>query len=630
MRGPRLLLDWFVIAALATLIVLAFGLTGLTERLDNLVYDRLISLRAPPPNDKIFIVAIDNRSLAELGKWPWSRQTHIQLLNQLAKTRPKAIAYDVLFTEPSADDAALAAALTKAAPVYLPLLLDAPSAQNRGYGTVEPVPLLRAAAASIGHVNVHFDGDGLVRRADVALRTENRDVLHVMQLMAERNAANPVQIPILFQPKTETFRTASFVDVMRGEVPALFLRDKYVIIGATGDGMGDQFPVPLPGGGLMSGVDLQANMLNTMLSRLRVEQVPRWIACGAALLPLWILLLGLWRWRPTALLALSLGLITTAVLGCVVLFIGTGWWLPPAPALLALVFVCPVWGWRRLAALSASVEHETARFGLARTAAPSRFSGADHIADRVDDMRAAMQHSRDLRDQAQEREAALQMLSHDMRAPQASIITLLESESKELAPALRSRLTGYARRTLALADNFVQLARVNETSFSPEEVNLSDLASEAIDELYPIYAARKILVFGTGLGEPNYIMAEPGLLIRVLLNLLDNAIKYSSDGGTVECAVQYEGRYVRLKITDQGSGMSAAQAAGLFTRFGSIGGKRLAGASGAGLGLTLVKSAMERHGGTVDCSSAPGAGSCFTLRFPAVDIASADVIHSSV
>ncbi len=620
MRGSRLLLDWCLIAACSTLLVVGFTLSGLTARVDNLLYDRLIVLRTTPPSDRLILIAIDNRSLQALGKWPWPRRYHAALLNQLAKVHPQAIAYDVLFTEAAVDDRALATAMRSAAPVYLPVLLDTPNAAGSLFSAVEPVPVLRQAAAGIGHVNVHFDNDGLVRRADLKVETDHHYWRHLMGLLAGANTNSPSPMPILFQPQIDAFQTSSFVDVMRGEVPAAFFKDRLVIVGATGDGMGDQFPVPLRGGGLMSGVDLQANMLNTMLAGRTGGTVPSGLSCCAALVPLWILLIGLWRWRPMTLLLVSLALVGSELIAAIGLFWGTGWWLAPTPAVLALMLVYSIWGWRRLAALSASVEYETRDFRGRRVSA-SRFAPVDRIADQVSDMRSAMAQSRTIRQSAQAREEALQMLSHDMRAPQASIITLLESESKSMAPALRARLSGYARRTLALADNFVQLARVNETPFAPEVVNLCDLVNEAIDDVYPLSAARKVDVVGVTIDEPHYVMAEPGLLIRALLNLLDNAIKYSPDGGSIECSVLREGTHVRCTIADHGVGMTEAQATALFQRFGPVGSGRNTGSSGAGLGLMLVKSVVERHGGTISYAGAENQGSAFSICLPAVDVA---------
>jgi CHASE2 domain-containing sensor protein len=89
-------------------------------------------LRAPPADDRILIVAIDNDSLRRIGRWPWGRETHAALLDRLAAAHPRAIAYDVLFTEPNPADPALAAAMTRAKPVFAPLLFETPGLNGRG------------------------------------------------------------------------------------------------------------------------------------------------------------------------------------------------------------------------------------------------------------------------------------------------------------------------------------------------------------------------------------------------------------------------------------------------------------------------------------------------------------------
>jgi CHASE2 domain-containing sensor protein/two-component sensor histidine kinase len=602
------------------LIVVILAASGITVRADNLLYDRLQGARAPLPSDQIIVVAIDNRSLQALGKWPWPRKIHAQLLTQLARAQPKAIAYDVLFPEPSAEDGALALAMRQAAPVYLPLLIDNSGVNGSGVSAVLPVPVLAQAAAGIGEVNVHSDGDSLVRRADPSMTINRRIWPHLMTLLTPA-AQRPTHIfPIAYQPTVSAFRTASFIDVYNGQLPDVFLRDKIVLVGATGDGMGDQFAVPIRFGGKMTGIDLQANMLNTMLVGLPITPLPRWADVLLALIPIWVLLVSLWRWRPGALLVISLLLLLSCIAASVALFLTLGWWWPPTPALVGLAFVYPLWGWRRLAALSNTVESETTAFNAA-TQMGDTIIGAGP-ADQVERQRLALQSAfasgRAVAANAREREQALQMLSHDMRAPQASIITLLETDAKDLSPAFKSRVAGYARRTLALADNFVQLARVQESVFRPEELNLSDVVNEAIDELYPLYSARHIHVTAEGIDEPHYIMGEPALLVRVIINVIDNAIKYSPDNSTIACSLIYDGHDVRCVIADQGSGMSDAQIAALFQRFSPIGTERNTGSAGSGLGLALVKSAVERHGGKISCTSAIGAGTAFTLSFPAI------------
>lgn len=620
MRGTRLLFDWSAIAALATLIVIALAATGLTARADNILYDRLQSWRAPPPSDQIIVVGMDNRSLQALGKWPWARRVHAQLLTQLAKAHPKAIAYDVLFPEPSADDAALAAALRAAAPVYLPLLIDNTGVSGSGVSVVPPVPMLREAAAGIGEVNVRADGDSLVRHADPLLTINGHNWPHLMTLLIPPRQAPAHTLAIAYQPAIDSFRTASFIDVYNGQIPDVFFRNKLVLVGATGDGMGDQFTVPIAFGGKMTGIDLQANMLNTMLVGTPITPLPRWLNIVAALIPLWILLASLWRWRPRVLLLVSLALLVGCFLTSIGLFAAFGWWWPPTPALVGLAFVYPLWGWRRLAALTDTVERETSAYATATNTVVQTVSGGpkDQVERQRSALRAALANGKNLAEKAQAREQALQMLSHDMRAPQASIITLLETEAKGLTPALKNRVAGYARRTLALADNFVQLARVQESDFRPEEVNLSDIVNEAIDELFPIYSARGIHVAADGIDEPHYISGEPGLLMRVIVNVIDNAIKYSPQNSTIRCSLIYDGRDVRCLIADQGVGMTETQIARLFERFSAIGSERHTGSAGSGLGLALVKSAVERHGGKISCTSVPGKGSAFTLSFPAI------------
>ncbi|MGA0606551.1 CHASE2 domain-containing protein [Phenylobacterium sp. VNQ135] len=221
----------------------------------------------------------------------------------------------------------------------------------------------------------------------------------------------------------------------------------------------------------------------------------------------------------------------------------------------------------------------------------------------------------ELKAAAAQREQIIQLLSHDMRAPQSSILALLETAPPEAVPPdLKQRLAGYARRTLALAGNFVQLARARSSALAFELVDLGDILVEAADELWPL--ARQAGVRIDVLSEGEHLIAgERDLLTRAFINLLDNAIKYSAAGTVVTCrlAESRNGAFL-VTIVDQGVGMSAEQLGRLFTPF-----QRFASGSasdGTGLGLSLVAQVMARHGATIECRSAPGEGATFTLAFP--------------
>ncbi|MEN9426870.1 MAG: hypothetical protein RLZZ220_1219, partial [Pseudomonadota bacterium] len=135
------------------------------ERLDLLLYDSLEPLVAPAPaaEPPAVIVAIDEPSLAALGRWPWDRDVHGRLLDRLGEAGAAAVGVSILFAEPGAGDSQLAAALARSGRVSLPV---APAEAPGGHGVqaLLPLPELAAGAAGIGHVDVELDADALVRR----------------------------------------------------------------------------------------------------------------------------------------------------------------------------------------------------------------------------------------------------------------------------------------------------------------------------------------------------------------------------------------------------------------------------------------------------------------------------------
>jgi len=219
-----------------------------------------------------------------------------------------------------------------------------------------------------------------------------------------------------------------------------------------------------------------------------------------------------------------------------------------------------------------------------------------------------------------EREAALQFLSHDMRSPQSSIISLLEQYRDAIDhPDLADRITGLAWRTLTLADNFVQLARVEAAAFNPEEIDLGEVLTEAADDLWSQASKRDVRIALDGIDQPHYLLAERDTLRRALVNLIDNAVKFSPEGGTVRCTVATVdgGRFVECVIADEGPGMSAERRANPFRRYGAhqaAPGSRYS----VGLGLAYVGAAVARHGGEIACAPNTPHGTRFTLRFPAL------------
>jgi len=222
-----------------------------------------------------------------------------------------------------------------------------------------------------------------------------------------------------------------------------------------------------------------------------------------------------------------------------------------------------------------------------------------------------------------QRDDFVQLLTHDMRSPQASILAILETTAPERMPVREANaIRQYAERTLRLADEFVQLARAENLEYALEEVELGDMLMDAIDDLWPQSNAKSIDIVTQG-DCRLLVMGERSLLTRALVNVIGNAIKYSHEGTTITCALAEEVRgdgtsWARCSIADQGPGMDAQLRATIFERFrrGPVGvGPKT---SGAGLGLSFVQTVVIRHHGEITCESEPGAGATFTFSLPAL------------
>jgi signal transduction histidine kinase len=112
------------------------------------------------------------------------------------------------------------------------------------------------------------------------------------------------------------------------------------------------------------------------------------------------------------------------------------------------------------------------------------------------------------------------------------------------------------------------------------------------------------------------VEADPDAFEQALTNLVDNAVKYSQKAGKITVSAQVKDCSLRIHVQDQGIGISEHETQKIFNQFYRGENSRSGKQYGSGLGLTLVKQILEAHQGTVELSSEPGKGSCFTLNFP--------------
>ena len=215
-------------------------------------------------------------------------------------------------------------------------------------------------------------------------------------------------------------------------------------------------------------------------------------------------------------------------------------------------------------------------------------------------------------------------VSHELRTPLTSIVgyvelLLDEDDSANLDDEQRQFLGIIDRnchRLTRLVDDILFIARVDagRLSLDLQEVDLGKLASLAVESARP-FAARKDIALELQ-AEPDLpaLHADPTRMNQLIDNLISNAIKYTTEGGTAAVVVARNGDAIHLEVSDTGVGIPPEELEKLFVRFFRASTSGVA--SGTGLGLSIVKSIVEAHRGTIDVESTLGEGTTFLVDLP--------------
>ena len=752
--------EWFAVTLLCTVLTVLAAMEGWLWRIDQSIYDSVLTTWTRPPGPDVAIISIDDASLASLGRWPWSRRVHAALIDRVREAGARALVMDILFEAPSNDDPDADRALAQAMRAYGRVVLPMSQATTGSMlsGEVLPLPMFAQAAAALGHSQVEFDSDGIARSVYLwegfGAARHPQLALALLRLVAPA-AAGHYPPPAGTAPDDQQWRRAgwlripfagppgtyphySYRAILAGEVPDAALRGKVLLVGATAAGMADAVPTPTSGlSRPMPGVELQANVFDSLRAGQAVDPLPAWVAAlvGAVFVVLLMLTL-LYAEARTGLLASFLLAALAVLLAGIGLHLGN--WFGPAPAAVGCLLAYPLWSWRRLEATQRyldaeliALEREGSPLGLNR--ATTGLTAADPLEQRIRIVRQAAQHRRDVRrfiadtlehlpigvvviDQTnrvilhnerarhllgafrseallsalrelpwppyvpmrdglpdlsgfagirqfeltpdkkhyllvsvadlvtdtssqpgrvigladitmmheaqRSREDTMHFLSHDLRAPLASILTLIDGYSGTPAEQVAQipRIARYARSALDLADGLFRLVRAEGSD--PKdfvELDLAGLVDSAADEVWPQAHARGIRIdVDTRAAEEEeaIVRGDFSLLRRAVINLLTNAIKYGAANSTVSVSLSAEGPDWVIRVSDQGAGIPADALPKLFKRFSRIVDEGRDKPTGVGLGLLIVKTVAERHGGNVTVESQAGQGSTFELRLP--------------
>src|SRR5690606_14566434 len=298
-------------------------------------------------------------------------------------------------------------------------------------------------------------------------------------------------------------------------------------------------------------------------------------------------------------------------------------WMGPSAALVGIVLAYPIWNWRIQEATLRQVDAELDQLyeqnlmhGQALPNSGQTPQGAA-LPARMVRLHQAMGL---LRQAIGQREEALRFLSHDMRSPQNAILALTQLQRYGKAPLaeaeLLDRVDRCASRTLGLVDGFVRLARAESTALDFQAIDLGELLHAVCDERWPMARRRRIVIAVDATPGRAIVQADGDMLGRALGNLVDNAVHYSPDGAHVLCRLYAEANHWIVSVKDKGRGLSADQQARLFEPFQRFDVDSPGNPEGSGLGLALVHTVVQRHGGRVEVESARGHGSVFRVILP--------------
>lgn len=218
-------------------------------------------------------------------------------------------------------------------------------------------------------------------------------------------------------------------------------------------------------------------------------------------------------------------------------------------------------------------------------------------------------------------------LSHELRTPITAIGLLAESMASQIDSGISDvrRIRSYVEKIETeamhlgqMTNELLDLAKIEsgEGMQMDDSVDLTSLISATLSRMEPYAASNRVVLLAVPpTGASASIRGNAERIGQALINLLQNAVKFSHSGGVVRVSTEWHATEVLVRVVDQGIGISSADIDRVFERFYKSDRSRT-GRSGTGLGLAITRHIIEAHGGTVSVKSEPGEGSSFTISLP--------------
>jgi signal transduction histidine kinase len=602
------------IGLLATAFVIAWlgSYRFFRAQVDNAAYDSMFRLYRPTPwQPQSAILAIDEATLARQNGMH-IRQPLADALDLIASVHPTVVAIDVTLTDSSdeAADHALHDAFCRTPRLVLSaLLMDDPVRWE------EPLPQFAQCAAAIGHVHAEPDDNDSITRSislEKTAGTSRRWALALEAFRLSRGGSTilehqggyatgdvevgGVTIPVertdegrlmrvRFVPPGMTIPKISLQHLLDDHSLASAFRDKAVFVGVTGESLvRDRLFTPYAFGRSTTGIEINDSAFETIAQQLFITDVGEQ----------WVLLF-------------SIALVVAAGLSFRYL---PGWWAYAggAAVLLAAIFMPYICFTHRKV------------FSLATPLAAAVMA----------DLTAAMFYHlvvrRNWRMEQSTRERyqqAMHFVTHEMRTPLSAIqgsseliskYALTEEKRKQVADLINSE----SKRLARMVEVFLHVERLNagQMELKPEAIAVQQLVEVCVTRVRPVAERKRITITVETITAELQLSGDRELMEYACYNLLTNAVKYSPQRTEVTVTARGSQGFVRIAVRDQGIGMDPKEVKQIFHKFYRTKKAEESGEAGTGIGLSIVQQIVEQHGGQIEVTSQPGAGSCFTLVLP--------------
>ncbi|OIP38777.1 hypothetical protein AUJ95_06330 [Candidatus Desantisbacteria bacterium CG2_30_40_21] len=634
MKTKKQKYPWLLISLVVGILVSSLYGSGLLDRLEWVVYDLKFQLRGKMVSDKnIVIVAIDEQSLKDLGRWPWSRRCHAELIDKLSRAGARTIAFDVLLAEPEWQDPDGDKKLVQATKASSNIIyLTACNFIEGKLKWIKPFPCLAQAAAGLGHGELESPTDGVQRRIKLAREIKGerfyafgleivRNYLRVKKIdeLEDSIACGNLRLPkrpMYINFTGSSYEQISYWRVLSGKFPADFFKGKIVLVGATAKCMGDIRLTPFSKGiPLANGIEIHADIIQTILkgnyiiplNKLSIILLILLLSLGTA-----ILIQGLKIRHGIIVIGL---LLANIAIVCFSAFYHLHLHVPFIPLVLVILLVAISIIFWKIFLVEQKLTEKILEF----------FKVTRKKEDMIEQVEAIAELTRRLKELDQLKSDLMSMVAHDFRTPLTVIkgytALMLDGDAGTISKTQQEFLNTIdesSDKLLNLITDFLDVTRIESGKFEMKytEFDLKELIVSVIKGFNEISRGKNIALQLNIQDELLQIRADKDRLQQVLDNLIGNAIKYTPENGCVTIeAGGLENENIRVSICDTGIGIPTAELEKVFDKFfRASSGQKFA--SGTGFGLSIVKSIIDKHNGSISVESELGKGSKFTFCLP--------------